>query len=93
MVETTTIYERHRELTPTKQCHRCRRVAYGMAKSIQISRVMSANMTHLTKILAVNRKQLSKQPHHRPPILWYLVRGGSVKQGRATVGKLSKSMH
>jgi hypothetical protein len=48
-----------------------------MAKGIQISRVMSANMTHLTKILAVNRKQLSSDIID-PLFLWYL-QVGSVK--------------
>jgi hypothetical protein len=32
-----------------------------MAKGRQISRVTSANMTHSAKILAVNRKQLSRK--------------------------------
>jgi hypothetical protein len=53
----------------TNQCHR--RVAYDMAQSIQVTRVMSANMTHLTKILAVNHKQLSNDIID-PLFLWYL---------------------
>jgi hypothetical protein len=40
----------------TNECRR--RVAHNMAKCIQITRVTSANMTHLTKISAVIRKQL-----------------------------------
>jgi hypothetical protein len=55
-----------------------------MAKDIQISRVTSANTTHLTKILAVNCKQLSSEIID-PLFLWYL-HVGSVKaephQGR-----------
>jgi hypothetical protein len=43
--------------TDTNQC--CRRVLHDMARGIQFSRVTSANTTHSTKILAVNRKQLS----------------------------------
>jgi hypothetical protein len=42
-----------------------------MAKSIQITRVMAANMTHLTKILAVNHKQLSNNIIDLP-FLWFL---------------------
>jgi hypothetical protein len=43
-----------------------------MAKSIQISRVMSANVIqHSTKILAVNCKQLSNDSID-PLFLWYL---------------------
>ena len=53
----------------TNQCHR--RVTYDMAKSIQITRVTSANMTHLTKILVVNHKQLSNDIID-PLFLWYL---------------------
>ena len=60
----------------TNQC--CRHVAYDMAKSIQISRVTSANTTHSTKILAVNRKQLSNNIIDPLLFLWYL-RVGSVK--------------
>jgi hypothetical protein len=41
----------------TNQC--CKHVAHDMAKCIQITRVMSANMTHLIKISVVNCKQLS----------------------------------
>jgi hypothetical protein len=48
-----------------------------MAKGIQISRVTSANMTHSTKILAVNCKQLSSKIID-PLFLWY-VPVGSVK--------------
>jgi hypothetical protein len=48
---------RQQELADTNQCSR--RVSYNMAKPIQISRVTSANMTHLTKISVVNHKQLS----------------------------------
>jgi hypothetical protein len=48
-----------------------------MAKGIQISRVASANTTHSTKILAVNRKQLSSNIID-PLFLWYL-QVGSVK--------------
>jgi hypothetical protein len=49
-----------------------------MAKSIQISRRTSANMTHhLTKISAVNHKQLSNDIID-PLFLWYLW-VGSVK--------------
>jgi hypothetical protein len=46
-------------------------------KSTKISRVMSANMTHSTKILAVNHKQLSNNIID-PLFLWYL-QVGSVK--------------
>jgi hypothetical protein len=53
----------------TNQCHR--HVTYNMAISIQIARVMSANMTHLTKILVVNHKQLSNDIID-PLFLWYL---------------------
>jgi hypothetical protein len=60
-------------------------------QGIQISRVMSANTTHLTKISAVNRKQLSSNIIARPPI--FMVPTGRQCQGRATVGKVSKSMH
>jgi hypothetical protein len=60
----------------TNQCCRC--VAYDMAKSIQISRVTSANTTHWTKILAVNCKQLSNDIID-PLFLWYLW-VGSVKE-------------
>ena len=59
----------------TNEC--CRRVAHDMAKCIQITRVTSANTTHLTKILAVNCKQLSSNIID-PPFLWYL-RVGSAK--------------
>jgi hypothetical protein len=83
-VEMTTIYKRRQELTPTN-------VADDMAKCIQITRVMSANTTHLTKILVVNRKQLSSNIID-PLFLWYLWLGWQC-QGRATVGKVSKSMH
>ncbi len=59
----------------------------NMAKGIQISRVMSSNPTHLTKILAVNHKQLSSDTIE-PPI--FMVPMGWQCQGRATVGKVSK---
>ncbi len=55
--------------TDTNQYHR--HVTYNMAKSIQISRVTSANMTHLTKILGVNCKHLSNNIID-PLFLWYL---------------------
>ena len=52
--------DHHRQTAPRTDTNQCRRrVAHDMAKGIQISRVTSANMTHSTKILAVNRKQLS----------------------------------
>jgi hypothetical protein len=47
------LYEQCHKLTPTNVAGV--RIAHdNMAKGIQIARVMSANMTHLTKILAVN---------------------------------------
>jgi hypothetical protein len=55
----------------------CRHVTYDMAKSIQISRVTSANTTHSTKILAASHKQLSNDIID-PLFLWYLW-VGSVK--------------
>jgi hypothetical protein len=55
--------------TVTNQCHR--HVTHDMAKSIQIYRVTLANLTHWTKILAVNCKQLSKDIID-PLFLWYL---------------------
>jgi hypothetical protein len=48
----TTMYKRHHKLTPTNVAGMS--VAHDMAKGIQIARVMSANMTHSTKILVVN---------------------------------------
>ncbi len=66
----------------------CRHAAYDMAKSIQISRVASANMTHLTKILVVNHKQLSNNIID-PLFLWYLW-VSSQCQGGARVPKVSK---
>jgi hypothetical protein len=49
----TTMHKQHHKLTPTNVVSV--RVAHDyMAKGIQIARVMSANMTHLTKILVVN---------------------------------------
>jgi hypothetical protein len=56
----------------------CRHVSHDMAKGIQISRVMSANTIHSTKILAVNHKQLSSDIILDPLFLWYL-RVSSVK--------------
>jgi hypothetical protein len=70
LVERTTIDEWWQELTPTNVA--------GMLNmpwqncSIQITRVMSANMTHLTKISEVNRKWLSNTIMHRPPIFMVL---------------------
>jgi hypothetical protein len=66
MGETTTIHEWHQGLPDTNQCHR--HIPYDMAKSIQISRVTSANTTHSTKISAVNHrycKQLSNDVIHQ----------------------------
>jgi hypothetical protein len=74
-VKTTTIDDWCQGLTPTNVAGV--RVAQDMAKGIQISRVMSANMTHSTKISAVNRKQLSSDIID-PLFLCYL-RVGSVK--------------
>jgi hypothetical protein len=54
--------------------------------------VTSANMTHSTKILAVNCKQLSSDIID-PLFLWYLRVRSVGTQGGATVGKVSKSMH
>jgi hypothetical protein len=71
--------------TDTNQCHR--QVAHNMAKGIQISRVTSANTSHLTKILA-GQSQTALQRHHRPPI--FMVPMGWQCQGRATVGTVSK---
>jgi hypothetical protein len=49
----TTMYEQCHKLTPTNVAGVL--VAHNMAsKGIQIARVMSANMTHSTKILVVN---------------------------------------
>jgi hypothetical protein len=65
-------------LPDTNQCHR--HVPYDMAKSIQISRVTSANTMHSTKISAVNCrycKQLSNDVID-PLFSWYLW-VGSVK--------------
>jgi hypothetical protein len=59
----------------TNQC--CRHVTYNVAKSIHIARVLSANMTHLTKISVVNHKQHSNDIID-PLFLWYL-QVGSVK--------------
>jgi hypothetical protein len=53
----------------TNQCCRC--VTHNMAKCIQITRVTSANMTHSTKISAVNHKQLHSDIID-PLFLWYL---------------------
>jgi hypothetical protein len=50
-----------------------------MAKGIQISRVMSANMTHSSKILAVNHKQLSSNGDIIDPIFLCCLQVGSVK--------------
>jgi hypothetical protein len=62
--------------TDTNLCHR--HVTYNMAKSIQISRVTSsANMNHLTRVSAVNHKQLSNDIIY-PKFLLYL-EVGSVK--------------
>jgi hypothetical protein len=64
----------------TKDCDTNQRQACRtrhVAKGIQISRVTSANVTHLTKILAVNCKQLSSNIID-PLFLWYLW-VGSVK--------------
>ncbi len=55
----------------TNQCS-CRCVTHNMAKSIQITRVTSANMTHSTKFLAVNHKQLSNNNIIHHLFLWYL---------------------
>jgi hypothetical protein len=63
----TTINEWQQELTATNVAG----VSHMMAKSIQIARVMPANMTHSTKILAVNGKQLSNDIID-PLFLWYL---------------------
>ncbi len=80
--------DHHRSRVPrtdTNQCRRC--VAHNMVKGIQISRVTSANMTHLTKILAVtNCKPLSSNIID-PQFLRHLRVGC---QGEATVGKVSK---
>jgi hypothetical protein len=46
------MYERHHKLTPTNVTGVP--VAHNMAKGIRNARVMSANMTHSTKILVVN---------------------------------------
>jgi hypothetical protein len=52
--------EHHHQTVPRTDTNQCRRrVTHDMAKGIQISKVMSANKTHSTKILAVNCKQLS----------------------------------
>jgi hypothetical protein len=52
--------DHHHWTAPRTDTNQCRRhVAHDMAKGIQISRVTSANITHSTKISAVNRKQLS----------------------------------
>ena len=59
----------------TNQC--CRRVAYNMAKSIQITRVTSAHLTHLTKISVVNHKQLSNDVIHP---LFYGTYGSAVSR-------------
>jgi hypothetical protein len=57
----------------------CRHAAYDVTKeSIQNSRVMSANMTHVTTVSVVNRKQLSTSNIIDPLFLWYL-QVGSVK--------------
>jgi hypothetical protein len=59
-------------MSPRTDINECRRlVAYDVAKSIQNSRVTSVNMTHLTKISAVNCKQLSNDITD-PVFLWYL---------------------
>jgi hypothetical protein len=75
LVERTTIDEWHQELTPTNVTGS--HIAYDMAKSLQITRVTSANMTHSTKILAINHKQLSSDITDLL-FLWYLW-VGSVK--------------
>jgi hypothetical protein len=70
--------DHHQRTAPrTDTNQRRRRVAHDMTKGIQISRVMSANTTHLTKISAVNCKQLCSDIID-PLFLWYL-RVGSVK--------------
>jgi hypothetical protein len=87
-VESTTIYEQHQELKSMNVA--------GMPHTtwpnpaIQNSRVTSANMTHLTKISAVNCKQLSSDITD-PQILWYL-QVGSVKAEPQWPAILSKSM-
>jgi hypothetical protein len=48
----TTMYERCHKLTPTNVA--CVPVAHNMANGIEIARLMSANMTHSTKVLVVN---------------------------------------
>jgi hypothetical protein len=64
--------DHHQQTAPRTDTNQCRRrVAHVIAKSIKISRVTSANMTHSTKILAVNRKQLSSNIID-PLFLWYL---------------------
>jgi hypothetical protein len=92
MGEMTTIYEwmyeRCQELTLTNvagMLHTTWPKAYKW-----LARVTSANITNLTKISAFNQKQLSNNIID-PLFLWYL-QVGSVKQGRATEGKVSKFM-
>jgi hypothetical protein len=70
-----TIYERHQELTSMNVVGMSH--SYDVTKSIQNSRVTSANLTHVTKISVVNCKQLSNNIID-PLFLWYL-QVGSVK--------------
>jgi hypothetical protein len=52
--------DHHQRMTPRTDTNQHRRhVTHDMAKGIQISRVTSANTTHLTKISALNHKQFS----------------------------------